>query len=528
MTGAHDRRGDVPAAVRPLLEQVLRLRAAGRGQEAVRAALQLRDMVPAAVPAGLLVAESAIGLDGYRLARDAILRVSHPPVESADLLLQLVRWLRRFEEPEVLEALFEGSDWQAMGPPELLAEVALHLGSSGLYPQAAACVEHALRDAPGNSNLHYLRGLFRMFSGDSAGSVEAMREALRLRPGKANAHLLLAMQDSAGDAGSHIADLRNALAAPHTAEEDAYLCYALHQRLHGLGEYDAAWRILERGHAARRSLTPYSRSEQADLFARLKGLRLPSFSPASDAGTGLIFIVGMFRSGTSLIERVLGGHPDVFDGGETYQLSAALREATDHDTIRVIDQVIVERSSGADFSRVRERVLRYAAWRSGGRQWLTEKLPSNFLNIGYILHAFPEARIVHMRRDPVDTCFSNLRTFFTGAAPYACDQGDMADYYLRYRDLMAHWHERAPGRILDVDYAAFVADPEAQARRLLEYCGLDYRPGMLDLGRHGGTSATASAAHVRKGVLTDRGRAWQPYAGHLQPLRTALAPACAA
>jgi hypothetical protein len=101
----------------------------------------------------------------------------------------------------------------------------------------------------------------------------------------------------------------------------------------------------------------------------------------------------------------------------------------------------------------------------------------------------------------------------------------MADYYLRYRDLMAHWHALAPGRILDVDYAAFVADPEGQARRLLDYCRLEFQPEILELGRRSGTSATASAAHVRRGVLKDRGQAWKPYAAHLDAMREALSPA---
>lgn len=515
----------VPAALRPLFDQTMRLRAAGRAAEAAQSALQLRGAMPGAIPPALLAAECLIAIDRYRQARECILQAAQPPVESADLLLQLARWLRRLEEPQVLERLFDGSDWRRMGPPELLAELGLHLASSALYPQATACIEHALARAPSNANLHYLRGLLRMFAGDTAASVAAMREALRLRPGMANAHLSLAMQEAADPSGAFIADIEAALRVPRSVEEEAYLSYALHQRFDAMGDYDRAWTALQRGHAARRRLTPYSRAEQAALFAQIKAMALPPFRPEGAGGTGLIFIVGMFRSGTSLVERVLGGHPEVVDGGETWQLSACLRQATDHDSLRVLDPTIVARAAKADFGEVRARMLRYASWRAGGRRWLTEKLPTNFLNLGFVLHAFPDARIVHVRRDPMDTCFSNLRTFFSGAAPYACDPLDMADYYLRYRDLMAHWHALAPGRILDLDYAEFVADPEGQARRLLEYCGLDFRPDTLDLARRSGTSATASAAHVRKGVLTDRGQAWKPYAAQLEPMRTALAPA---
>jgi len=232
----------------------------------------------------------------------------------------------------------------------------------------------------------------------------------------------------------------------------------------------------------------------------------------------LIFIVGMFRSGTTLIERVLAGHPDVFDGGETYQFSACLRQATNHDTLDAVDRTIVANAASIDFEAVRQRMHAYARWRAHGSRWLTEKLPSNFLNVGFILHAFPEARIVHMRRDPVETCFSNLRTIFRGAAPYACDQRALADYFLLYRRLMTHWNKIAPGRILEVDYTDFVDNPLAQTRRLLDYCDLEFLPDVLDLDRRGGASATASAAHVRKGILKDRHRQWLPYERHLRPM----------
>jgi hypothetical protein len=226
----------------------------------------------------------------------------------------------------------------------------------------------------------------------------------------------------------------------------------------------------------------------------------------------------MFRSGTTLIERILAGHPDVADGGETYQLSACLRQATDHDTFDAVDGAVASRAAIIDFDAIRQRMHAYAHWRAQGRRWLTEKLPSNFLNVGFILHAFPEARIVHMRRDPVETCFSNLRTIFRGAAPYACDQRALADYFLLYRRMMAHWNMIAPGRILEIDYAAFVDDPLIQAGRLLEYCDLEFLPSVLDLGRQGGASATASATHVRNGILKDRHTQWLPYERYLQPM----------
>jgi hypothetical protein len=333
------------------------------------------------------------------------------------------------------------------------------------------------------------------------------------------------MRDDARSAVPQIAEmLRVVHAAQPGSEARACFDYSLHHSLHAMGRHEDAWRALASGNAAMRRLLRYDRSEQHALTTALESMSLPpsDLRPAAEGQTGLIFIVGMFRSGTTLVERLLAGHPDVVDGGETYQLSACLRDATDVDSHQVLVPQMVARAPLADFGSVRRRMHDYANWRGGGRRWLTEKLPSNFLNIGFILHALPEARILHMRRDPVETCFSNLRTLFRGGAPYACNQEDLADYYLQYRRTMAHWHALAPGRILDVDYSAFVADPQAQARRIMAHCDLAYAPDALDEGMRGGMAATASAAHVRNGVLTDRGSIWKPYAPWLQPLMQGL------
>lgn len=516
----------LPPQWQAMFEQATGFAARGDWPRAVEAALRLRQLAPGSVEALVLAAVATLQLGRYRESRALALEASRlPPAPSQ--LLRIARLLRHLEEPEALARLFDACDWRALRPVGALAELSQLLGFSGLYPQAADCLAHALAIEPGFQDAWYLRGLFEMFAGDTAGSIASIRRALAIEPRMANAHWLLSMQDDAGSAPEHVAQMQQVVgAAAPGSEARACFDYSLHHSLHALGRHEEAWQALARGNAAMRRLQRYDRRETHALVAALERLALPAFapSPAPAGQTGLIFIVGMFRSGTTLLERVLAGHPDVTDGGETLQFSACMREATDCDSIQTLSPAIVARAAHADFGAVRRRMQRFAAWRGQGRRWLTEKLPANFLNVGFILHALPEARILHMRRDPVDTCFSNLRTLFRGGAPYACDQGDLADYYLQYRRLMAHWHAIAPGRILDVDYAAFVTDPEAQARRVMAYCDLDYVPGTLEIGRRAGMAATASAAHVRQGILKDRGNAWAPYERHLQPLLQGLAP----
>jgi tetratricopeptide (TPR) repeat protein len=405
----------------------------------------------------------------------------------------------------------------------------MHLGNAGLFDIALEMLDQASLTDPAYHHVHYLRGAVMMVAGNSLAAQDCLHKSLELLPGQAHVRWMLSMVDSTDGGETEVPSLKLALeqAAP-ASNSRAYLAFALHNRLHALGRYEEAWDALEEGCRVKRQLVPYNRAEQEELFDALMAMNVddPSEAPYPEpAGTGLVFVVGMHRSGTSLVERVLSGHPEVADGGESYVLTGLLRTAADHFCAGVVDSTIVRKADELDYDEIREGLLAYAKWKAGGRKLLTEKLPSNFLNIGFILRALPGARIIHMRRDPIDTCFSNLRTFFGTAAPYSYDQGDLADYYLRYSALMQHWHLKAPGRILDVDYQAFVDDPESGARRMLEFCGLEFDPETLRLERAGGYSATASMAHVRQGILKNRGNAWKAYAPHLSQLISSLGSA---
>lgn len=507
-------------------ERAERLRAARRAAAGGRpdVALTLLGTVSqdhADADALLLASTLRLSRDEYRLA----LELAHAACErltgAAHQQLQALRLLRRFEEPARMQAIASEIDWRQWARPSDLAEACLLLSSANLFDAAHGALAALHRIQPDDPNGHYLHGLLAMFEGHRDASLEALERALRIEPRMANAHWLVAMQAGLETAATHVEAMYRVWPAirPGT-DADAYLGYALHRRLHELGRHDEAWHALERGMAAMRRLSGYDADALARVFQRLRVLEpsdLPALGPVPDAAPQLVFIVGMFRSGTSLIERVVTRHPDVLDGGETYQFSAAMRHATDHYSQFAVDLTTIDRAGDCDYGQVRSRFLDYAAWRAGRRRVLTEKLPSNALNLGFILHAFPQARILHLQRDLIDTCFSNLRTILMGA-PYACDQEALADYACGHVDLMAHWHDVAPGRILDVRYEAFVADPVTQARRILEFCGLDFHPSMLDLGAGGGHTTTASAADVRGGIVQGRGGAWRAYEHRLQPL----------
>lgn len=489
-------------------------------------ALLSRD--PHFVPGLVQLAVWKLGADQCRDAHALVLRAAaHVSGASPELLLEVLRLLKVFQECELADALIEqlGADDV---PQATLVAIAVEAGALGLHHQAERLVDIAGRREPGSPRVAQVRGIIRMVSGDMEGAREALGDVAALGTfAEAQANWLLSLQPRMErDLRAWAETLRAHLRKPgQTPESEALWAYALHNVLYAAGADEEAWQALERGCQARLRQVRYDRQGSMELFDALHAMpRLRAEAEREEQAPGLIFVVGMHRSGTTLLEHLLAGHPAVADGGESYAFQAALRLAGDHYFPGVLDLDTVRRGPCLRLDSVAATYRRYARWKSAGRPWLTEKLPGNFLGLGFILAAFPQARILHMRRDPVDTCFSNLRTCFApGAAPYSYDQGNLAEYYLRYQALMRHWHELWPGRILDVDYHALVDEPELQARKVLAYCGLDFVPAVLELSR--GRVATASLADVRTGIRKDRGGQWRRFERQLQPLVTALTPA---
>lgn len=505
---------------------------AGRWPEATEQYLRIVELFPtdaaALVQAAYLLSRQDRYRQAHTLALGAADAVSSGAV-SCDGAVQVGKLLRLFEESERLQALFAITDWTVCRSAHLLAEASRLLMNSGLHVEALAMIDRAVAVDPGYAHGHYMRGSILAAAGEQESANEALCRARVLTPNAPHVHWMLSWQPStsadAGQDDSTIAELKELVGkSPPGSDARAYLGYALHNRLHRLQRFQESWKALECAMQAKRQATPYKEEVQRKLFAALRATDLPQ-PPATSPPPGNprpIFIVGMHRSGTTLLEHLLAGHSTVADGGETYMFTACLSEATDHQCSGVIDFTALDRLETLDWNALGDRWRGYARWRASGRAALTEKLPSNFLSVGMIARALPEARFLHMRRDPVDVCFSNLRTFFGQAAAYSYDQQQLAAYYLEYQGLMAHWHAQLPGRILDIDYAGLVQKPVARMRGVMAFCGLPFEPGAMEAGRRRGSVATASLADVRGGISKDRGGAWKPYASGLQPLIEAL------
>lgn len=461
-------------------------------------------------------------LGHYRGAREAALQASTLRPGDVEVAKDVLARLRTFNLVEAMRHYLARLGPVDRLPIMLLLSAASHFSSINDQATALRMLDQARNADPDFPSTLVARAQVLMYLGRLQDAEMDVMRALRRAPEIAQAWWLLSKLRRQTPETNHVDTMHRELARAGRRPADAALLgHGLHKELDDMQRINEAWNALDDGNRAKRATLNYRPEESRALVDSLLEVRRGTEGPASGReGTMPIFIIGMHRSGTTLLEQMLDGHSAVHGAGELYDFTSAMRYVTDHHCQGVIDATIVARASapGFDFAEVGQRYLDGIAWRLDGKRVLTDKLPSNFLNAGFICQALPQARLLHMVRDPVEVCFSNLRELFSGANPYSYDQIELADFYLEYHRLMAHWREAFPGRILDIRYDRLVRDPEAVIREVCDFCGLDFEPEMLAIANRKRGVSTASAVQVREGIQVRDVPKWKPYEAHLQPL----------
>ena len=515
---------DILASLRSQAEELAQQR---RVEEAIARFQRVLELAPADLQSLLRISDLRLQADRYGEARRFALRAHETAPSRPEQIAALAARLRTFNEPRAILADARRTPLRRWSIP-LLLQLAQVLSSLNLQTEAFAALEEARKGDPRFPPMLSARGQVLTYLGRLEDAVRDLQQCVALAPELAHPHWLLSRLRTWTAAQNHVPALQRELGRPGRKPDDvARLAYALHKELDDLGRTDEAWTALELACKTRRAAIRYDAGDSARLVERLMALPTPAVPTGTASGEDSqgavpVFIVGMHRSGTSLLEQVLAGHDGVRDMGELYDFTAQMRLATDHYCRGVVDEIIVERSLSIDMRAVGQGYLDATAWRCGTRAVAVDKLPSNFLNLGFILQALPRARVLHMVRDPMETCFSNLRELFSDANPYSYDQIELAEYFAQYRLLMKHWSDRFPGRILDVHYDRLVGDSESTIREIASFCGLAFQEGMLRPGAGRRAVATASAVQVRGAIERRAIAKWRPYADRLEPLRARL------
>ncbi len=405
---------------------------------------------------------------------------------------------------------------------------------AGAHAESVEPFRRAVARDASKAAYHYNLGAALQFVGDFAGAAGALRAALALDPSHYRAWSALAQVARSPLSAAETAELERQLATGALSEDaELHLCHARAKQLEDAGRYSDSFRYLVRGKARKRAARVQSFEAHRDLFAAAArtasaGAALRPASAAGCSSAEPIFIVGMPRTGTTLVERILSNHPEVFAAGELANFALELKRAAGTPSNRVLDAETLAAAERVDPGALGEAYVASTRPRTGHTPRFIDKMPLNFFYAGIIHRALPNAKIICLRRHPLDACLSNYRQLFAtmfSYYDYSYDLLDTGRYYLQFDALARHWREAIPQAYAEVRYEDVVEHTEREARRLVDFCGLDWDPACLKFERNAAPVATASSVQVRQPIYRTAVERWRKYENEIEPLKRLLAEA---
>ena len=459
----------------------------------------------------------ALRLAGQSAEAVAVARATlghHPalPPAKAALALALVEDGLPLQAVDLLTAMIA----QAPNAADLRFELGRALFAAQRFDEARAAFEAAVALDPRHDRALNELGSTLLTAGDFDRARSIFEAAIAAHPESAAGYYNLARTIETGPDDPLIGKMADLEARSQRPADRILLNLSLAKAYEDAGLPDQSFAALKRANDLRRAAYPYDPAQEPAFFAALKSRH---WSPKAQLGAQLaagtparrpIFILGMMRSGTTLMEQIISAHPQVYGAGELDYLGKA---------------VMAEMSKGnapldaAAMARIREAYLTRLANLPGDTPYVTDKMPANFALVGVILRAMPEARILHMRRDPIAVCWSIYKKNFTGnRLRFTNDLTDIAAYYDLYADYMAFAETQAPGAICHVDYAELTKTPEPVIRRVLDHCGLPFDPTCLAPEKNTRQIQTASYRQARSGIYQGSTSKWRGFEPYLKPL----------
>lgn len=468
-------------------------------------------------------------LDDAELLLEAVLALA-PDHRAAryDYAQTLLQRHKYAPAREQILQLLEGEP----GNPDYRSALATAAMGLGEQEQALELYQGLLADYPQSPDVHLWLAHALKTVGRVADSIAAYRAAAAARPDFGDAYWSLANLKTYRFADEEIAHMRAQEAAPATAPVDRYhLCFALGKALEDRGAIAESWHYYARGNALKRAESQYrpeiietnTRRQIAvctrEFFAQRTGWGDPRPDP--------IFIVGLPRSGSTLLEQILASHSRVEGTQELADIQRIVLDlqGRDPDLDDPRYPGVLAGMTEEQFRRLGERYLTATQVYRTGRPVFIDKMPNNFRHIGLIHLMLPEARIIDARREPLACCFGNLKQLFAQGQEFTYSIEDIARYYRTYLELMRHWDAALPGRVLRVRHEDVVADLEGSVRRMLDYCGLDFEPACIEFHKTQRSVRTPSAEQVRQPIFRDGLDQWKKFEPWLRPLKDALGDA---
>lgn len=509
-----------------LLEQGRAFLEADRWSDALRISDRLLETV-GKTPKTLLFAsevhfQRGNFVESGRLAEEC-LDTDPDDIGGAALHCRALYALGRHEEARTLALSLADKDLAVDSHRQIVVSVLLWC----LEPEAAypLCKKSIALD-PDNAGAHHGLALICRAMGQVDETEEAADAAIRLDPHDYEMIQLRSSLRRVTPERNHTAELEALLAdGCRNWQGTVKVAYALAKEKEDIGDYERASHFLKTGASLKRKNTNYAVVDDIRTF----DVMLEVFTKAAIAGkTGgfeseePIFILGMPRTGSTLVERIISCHSAVFAAGELNHLSGAMMEEVRKLGTPGDRAELVRMSLQADMKAIGRRYLDLSRPFTGHTPHFIDKLPLNFLYVGIIHLALPKARIIHVKRTPLDACHAIYKFLFNLAYPWSYDLDDIAAYYIGYRRLMERWREVLPGKIIEVAYEDLVENLEREARGLIAHLGLEWEPSCLEFHENKAASMTGSATQVRQKLYSSSVGRWRDYEAQLKPLAKAL------
>lgn len=444
----------------------------------------------------------------------------------ADYFAQLARGLATVR---MLREAVEAADRAlALAPadPLTLDTLGVVFTQANAHGKAADAFRAACALTPDHAGYRFNLATSLMYFGDLEAAEREYEACLALDATVWKAWLALSQLRRQTPERNHVEKLESLLRDhPPRSEAALYLNLALAKETEDMGEYPRAFRHYVLGKSSQRDQRGYSIERDERIFAALAGAPGPQADDRGSATAEPIFVFGMPRSGTTLVDRILSSHSRVHSAGELQEFGLVLKRMSGSRTEHLLDADTIERAATTDLRALGDAYLANTRPGTGHTPHFIDKLPHNFLYAGFIARALPNAKMICLRRNPLDTCLSNFRQLFALKSPYYDYSFDLLDtgrYYVLYRRLMAHWRQLLPGRILEIDYEAIVERQQESTRNLLEFCGLPWEDACLSFEQNQAPVATASLVQVREPIFRTSLQRWRRYESELADLRALL------
>jgi tetratricopeptide (TPR) repeat protein len=417
--------------------------------------------------------------------------------------------------------------------PNLLAKdwlsLGMHFHQLNSLLSAHHCFENSVKLEPNNSQYQFNYATSLRNTGKLSEAEQAFNQVITLNPRDWDAYLARSLLKKVQLDDNNITALNSLTTIDKNKEAQSKLLFAISKEHEDCGNFDESFKKLKQANDLRHQFTQYDVNKDIEILREIATTFNSIMAPRScltktDKQKQAIFIIGLPRTGTTLLERILSQPKDVLAAGELNDFASCLTQLVTANAKQTVTSTsdFIKQAARIDFAQLGQDYLNNTEELTKNSSVFIDKMPMNFLYTGLIQQALPNAKIIHLTRSPMAACYAIYKTSFGQAYPFSYNLNDLAKYYIAYRQLMKHWQQSNPNNFIEINYEELVTSPAKVSKQTFDFAGLDWHEEYLQLENNKQASATASSSQIRGGIYQSSVELWRNYHNELAPLRQAL------